>query len=204
MVNIITLNLCKIKSNIQLKGFKPIEQAIYDYYNYCDCNDYSNLKCPGCGNKSLIFYKKYQRNLTYYYNNEMYDISIEIAVCKCNHCSKISGKQKYHAILPEFVLPYVIYEASTIMKALNDYYNKVKVNQILERLKISHKLFYDWIRKFNIYSLSASIVLKLNNDLKQIISKIVNDSTFLINFYNNYNHPYFLFRITCVPLCIIP
>ena len=201
----ITLNIDKIKSNLQILGRTPIEQAIYNYYNYCDCNDYNNLKCPCCGNKSLSFHKKYQRNLVYYFNGEVFDITIDIAVCKCNHCSKIQGRQKYHAILPEFVLPYVIYEASTIMNALNDYYNKVKINQILDRLKIQHKLFYDWIKKFNIYSLSASIILKINNNLKLIINNIVNDnSIFLMNFYNNYNHPYFLFRLTCVPLCIIP
>ena len=201
----ITLNINKIKSNIQILGRNPIEQAIYAYYNYCDCNDYSNLKCPCCGNKSLSFHKKYERNLTYYYNGEMFNVTIKIVVCKCNHCSQMPGIQKYHAILPEFILPYAIYEASTIMNALNDYYNKVKINQILDRLKIQHKLFYDWIKKFNIYSLSASIILKINNDLKQIIINIVNDnSIFLMNFYNDYHHPFFLFKTTCVPLCIIP
>ena len=200
----ITLCIDKIKSNMQILGRNPIEQAIYAYYNYCDCNDYSNLKCPCCGNKSLSFHKKYKRNLVYYFNGKVFDITIDIAVCKCNHCSK-KGRQKYHAILPEFILPYAIYEASTIMKALNDYYNKVKIKQILDRLKIQHKLFYDWIKKFNIYSLSASIILKINNDLKQIINNIVNDnSIFLMNFYNDYHHPYFLFKTTCVPLCIIP
>ena len=190
---------------MQILGKNPIGQAIYVYYNYCDCNDYSNLRCPCCSNKSLTFHKKYQRNLTYYYNGKVFDITIDIAVCKCNHCSKISGRQKYHAILPEFILPYAIYEASTIMNALNDYYNKVKLNQILDRLKIQHKLFYDWIKKFNIYSLSASVILKINNDLKQIINNIVKEnSIFLMNFYNDYHHPYFLFKTTCVPLCIIP
>ena len=201
----ITLSINKIKLNMQILGKNPIEQAIYAYYNYCDCNDYSNLKCPCCGNKSLTFHKKYVRNLTYYNNSEVLDITIDIAVCKCNHCSQIAGRQKYHAILPEFILPYAIYEASTIMNALKDYYNKVKINQILDRLKIQHKLFYDWIKKFNIYSLSASIILKVNNDLKLIINEIAKDiSIFLMNFYNDYHHPYFLFKTTCVPLCIIP
>lgn len=201
----ITLGINKIKLNMQILGKNSIEQAIYSYYNYCDCNDYSNLCCPCCGNKSLTFHKKYQRNLTYYNNVEVFDITIDIAVCICNHCSKIPGKQKYHAILPEFILPYAIYEASTIMKALNDYYNKVRLNEILDRLKIQHKLFYDWLMKFNIYSLSASIILKINNNLKQIINNIVKDnSIFLMGFYNDYHHPYFLFRTTCVPLCITP
>ena len=132
MVNIITLNLSKIKSNIQLHGFNPIEYAINSYYNYCDCNDYSDLRCPCCGNHSLTYHKVYDRNLTYHYKDKMYNVIIKITVCKCEHCSKIKGKQKYHAILPDFVLPYIIYESSTIMKAILDYYNGVKSKEILK------------------------------------------------------------------------
>ena len=73
----------------------------------------------------------------------MNNIIVNITVCKCEECSKTEGKQKYHAILPDFVLPYIIYEASTIMKALSDYYNKIKIQQILDRLQIKHKLLYD-------------------------------------------------------------
>ena len=201
----ITLGIDKIKSNMQILGKNSVEQVVYDYYNYCDCNDYSNLRCPCCGNKLLSFHKKYERNLTYYYNGEIFDITIYIAVCKCNHCSKVAGKQKYHAILPEFILPYMIYEASTTMKALNDYYNEIKIKQILDRLKIQHKLFYDWLNKFNKYVFKASIVLGVMNDIKNVIFEIIKyNSTFLMNFYNNYYHPFFLFRLTCVPLCIIP
>ena len=152
VVNIITLNLDKIKSNIQLQGFNPIEYVINSYYNYCDCNSFSDLKCPCCGNHSLKFHKIYNRNLTYYYNGKMYNVIIKITVCICEHCSNIKGNQKYHAILPDFILPYIIYESSTIMKALADYYNGVKSKQILERLEIRHKLLYDWIKKLNAYS----------------------------------------------------
>ena len=205
VVNIITLNLSKIKSNIQLHGFNPIEYAINSYYNYCDCNDYSDLRCPCCGNHSLTYHKVYDRNLTYHYKDKMYNVIIKITVCKCEHCSKIKGKQKYHAILPDFVLPYIIYESSTIMKAILDYYNGVKSKEILERLEIRHKLLYDWIKKLNAYSFSASIVLEINNVIQNIISKIIEyNSVFLNEFYHNYNHPFFLFRLTCVPLCIIP
>lgn len=203
--SMITLNIDKIKSNMQILGRNPIEQAIYAYYNYCDCNDYGNLKCPCCGNKSLTFHKKYERNLTYYYNKEVINIIINITVYKCNHCSNIPGRQKYHAILPEFILPYAIYEASTIMKSLNDYYNGVKLNQILDKLKIVHKLFYDWIHKMLKYVFPSSIILEIKDEIKGVVLAIMETkSTFLTNFYNNYRHPFFLFRVTCVPLCITP
>ena len=201
----ITLNIDKIKSNEQILDKDPMICAINSYYNYCDCNDFSNLKCPLCGNKCLTHHKTYERHLTYFRNNQRIDIIITITVCKCEHCYKTKAKQKYHALLPEFVLPYIIYEASTIMNALNDYFNKIKVKQILERLEISHKLFYDWLKKFNIYIFYAAVVLSTIVEMKTVISKITfSISTFLMNFYDYYHHPFFLFRLTCVHLCIIP
>lgn len=203
--SMITLNLSKIKSNVQLNTLNPFEYAIKRYYNYCDCNNFQNLKCPCCGNHSLYFYKTYERNLTYYYDGIIHNIIINITVCKCEHCSKIEGNQKYHAILPEFVLPYIIYEASTIMKALYDYYNEAKLKEILERLQIRHKLFYDWLKKLTAYSFSASIVLGIDNNIETVINKIIEyNSEFLNQFYYDYLHPFFLFKLTCVPLCIIP
>ena len=202
--SMITLNLSKIKSNFQLSGFDPIEYAIKGYYNYCDCNDFNDLKCPCCGKHSLSFHKTYERNLSYYYNG-MHNTIINIAVCECEHCSKIEGNQKYHSILPEFVLPYIIYEASTIMKALYDYYNKVKTQEILERIQIRHKLFDDWLKKLAAYSFSASIVLGVDYNIETVIAKIKEyNSQFLNQFYYDYHHPFFLFKLTCVPLCIIP
>ena len=210
MVYIITWNSQNYKLNIQLDindndPIDPIKYIVKIYYHFCDCNNFNNLKCPCCGKRLLSFHKRYERNLVYYYNGKMNNIIVNITVCKCKECSKTKGKQKYHAILPDFILPYIIYEASTIMKALSDYYNKTKIQQILDRLQIRHKLLYDWIKKLNIYSFSASIVLGINNVIKTIISNIISQNSKFINrFYYNYYHPFFLFKSTCVPLCIIP
>lgn len=201
----ITLDIKEInKNNLELGSCEnPIEYAIKSYYNYYYCNDYTNLKCPSCKKNTLSFHKTYKRNLTYYYKEQVQNITIDIVVVKCDHCSKIEGKQKYHAILPEFVLPYIIYEAHTIFESLYEYYNKTKLCEILERLKIRHKLFYDWLKKLSIYSLSASVVLAIENKIKKIITKINEDDYHFLNqFYENYNHPFFLFKLTCVPLCI--
>ena len=202
----IAYNSKKYKSNIQIGiDDDPIKYEVKKYYNYCDCNLFTDLKCPCCGHCSLSFHKQYERNLLYYYNGKMNFITIYITVCKCEECSKIKGRQKYHAILPDFVLPYAIYEASTIMKALSDYFNKVKIEQILKRLQIRHKLLYDWLKKLDVYSFSASIVLGVNNSVNNVISSIINQNcNFLNKFYYDYNHPFFLFRLTCVPLCINP
>ena len=195
----------KINYNFSENELKSMEDIIKLYYNYRDCNDFSDLVCPLCKHKSLTFHKTYERNLTYYINNELVNIKINIIVCKCEHCIKAHNKQKYHALLPEFILPYIIYEASTIIKALNDYFNELKLREILERLQITHKLFYDWLKKIKIYTLSSSIILKSVNNIQKVVSSIFNNnSKFLLSFYDIYQHPFFLFKLTCVPLCIIP
>ena len=103
-------------------------------------------------------------------------------------------------------MPYHIHEASMIIDAAYKYLIKqMKLKQILEKLKITHKLFYDWINKINKYLLPSSIVLKENNKLIKVVKQIYKQrENFLIDFFDNYQHPYFLFRITCVPLCITP
>lgn len=198
----ITLSVNKFNTQNTINSVNDIIKL---YNNYRDCNDFSDLVCPLCGNKGCLhFHKVYERNLTYYENGELINTIVEIIVCKCEHCEKAHNKQKYHALLPEFVLPYHIYEASTIIKAINDYYNKNKLQKIMEKLHITHKLFYDWLRKLKKYTLSSSIILKTINDIKEVVLGIVRDnSKFLISFYDDYNHPFFLFKTTCVPLCII-
>lgn len=199
----ITLSMNKINPQNEIKSMQDI---INLYNNYRDTNDYNDLKCPLCGKSGcLFFHKTYERNLTYYINDELVNITIDIIVCKCEHCEKANNKQKYHALLPEFVLPYHIYEASIIIRAVNDYYNKNKLQEIMEKIHITHKLFYDWLRKLKVYTLKASIILKITNDIKKVVNGIFKDnSKFLISFYNDYKHPFFLFKTTCVSLCIIP
>ena len=201
----ITLSINKINPQLSKNVIKSMEDIIKLYNNYRDCNDFSNLKCPLCNNNCLIFHKEYERNLTYYCNGELVNTKINIIVCKCKYCEKHNNSQKYHALLPEFILPYTIYEASTIIKSINDYLNNIKLIDIMEKLKITHKLFYDWLRKVKKYVFSSSVILKVTNDIKEVVSEIIkNNSNFLISFYDDYRHPFFLFKTTCVPLCIIP
>ena len=205
VISIITLSINEINPKIDKNSINSINEFICMYNNYRDCNDFSNLICPLCHNHSLSFYKTYERNLTYFENSIITNNKIDIIVCKCQYCAKHHNKQKYHALLPEFISPYHIYEISIIIKAINDYLNHKKFKDIIERLQITHKLFYDWLKKILKYTLPSSIVLKINNDLNVVITEMINQSSsFLMQFYDIYHHPFFLFRLTCVPLCITP
>lgn len=203
--SMLSIKLEKINTYFNENEPKTIENIIKAYDNYRDCNNFSDLVCPLCKHKCLVFHKIYERNLTYFIDGELKNIKINIIVCKCKHCEKAHNKQKYHALLPEFILPYAIYEASTIITAINDYLQKKKLDKILERLQITHKLFYDWLKKLKVYVLPSSVILKTINDINKVISEIKKSNTlFLKEFYDIYEHPFFLFKITCVPLCIIP
>ena len=49
------------------------------------------------------------------------------------------------------------------------------------------------------------VPLNVKYVIKTIISNIISQNSKFINrFYYNYYHPFFLFKSTCVPLCIIP
>lgn len=203
----ITFNIKKIKINSQENTISHFNALIDSYNNYCDCNIFNDLKCPCCNNKgTLSFHKKYQRNFSYIDNGVKVDTIIYITVLECKHCKKCNNKQKYHALLPIFILPYHIYEASMIINSIYSYLvKKQKLNEILEKIQISHKLFYDWLIKVKVYLLPSSVILKENNELITITKKIfLLNEKFLIDFYDNYRHPYFLFKETCVPLCITP
>lgn len=199
----ITLNITKSK---YIFSEDTLDAAISEYYSYCNCNNYSSLCCPLCKIKNtLSYYKSYTRNITYYDSNAnlIKNTTINITVLKCNHCNKLTGHQKYHALLPSFIFPYHIYLGKTILLAIKDYFDNQKIMFILNKLSILHKLLYDWLKKFNIYLLSSSIILKEKNNAKLIINKIyLLNNKFLIDFFNFYFHPYFLFKRTCVPLCI--
>lgn len=203
----ITLNSNKIKPFLAENNSTIIDILIMSYNNYIDCNSFNDLKCPCCKMKgTLSFHKYYNRNICYIENDIKIDRVIYIAVLECKYCKECNNEQKYHAILPFFILPYHIYEASTIIINIYLYLIKEKkLEEILEQIQITHKLFYDWLKKMNIYLLPSSILLGENNVLITIVKKIyLLNEKFLIDFFDNYEHPYFLFRKTCVPLCITP
>lgn len=210
----ISINFNKIKpyckfniNNCEFNINNPIEDIINAYYSYVDCNCFSDLTCPLCGFSGCLHYhKSYERNLIYLNDDKPVETKIIIAVLVCSHCKNIKAKQKYHALLPTFIFPYHIYESSLIIDSIyKRICQKIKLDEILNRIKITHKLFYDWIKKIKKYLLPSSVIVKTKNEIIIVINEIykLNDK-FLIDFYNSFKHHFFLFKLTCVPLCITP
>lgn len=191
---------------------KPIKTDIIHiikaYESIGIINDYSTHKCPCCKNNNCMkYHKDYQRNITFIYNDYLIEAKISLIVLECSFCKEVNkGKQKYHTLLPEIIFPYHIYSSEIIMNTLNDrFINKLKIEQIIEKRKISAQLYYKWLKGLFKYLPICSIILECKIKIEEILLKIKLDKDkFYNNFYEKYFHPFFLFKKTCVPLAIMP
>ena len=170
-------------------------------------NDYSEYKCPLCGKKEVLhFHKNYRRNLIFYHGVYEVICKIDIIVLECSHCKEHNkGKQHYHALLPSFILPYHIYSSYIIIDTLYLGLTRGQILKIIEERNISHQLYYSWLRGLDKYKTSASTILSVKDDILSVIINIKEDMyKFLSEFYLSYHHPFFLFKLTCVNLVIMP
>ena len=207
------LNDFSILSNIivnkidNVSGDNTILNKIKDYETIRNINDYSEYRCPLCGKKEVLhFHKTYERNLIFYYDDYEVICKIDIIVLLCSYCKEHNkGKQHYHALLPSFILPYHTYSSYIIMDTLYYGLTKEQFNKMLEERNISYQLYYKWLRGLDKYKTSASTILLVKNEIIEVIIKIKEDMyKFLSEFYLSYHHPFFLFKLTCVNLVIMP
>ena len=188
-------------------GDNTILNKIKDYETIRNINDYSEYKCPLCCKKEVLhFHKTYERNLIFYYDDCEIICRIDIIVLECSYCKEHNkDKQHYHALLPSFILPYHTYSSYIIMDTLYYGLTKEQFNKMLEERNISYQLYYKWLRGLDKYKTSASTILLVKNEIIEVIIKIKEDMyKFLSEFYLSYNHPFFLFKLTCVNLVIMP
>ena len=154
----------------------------------------------------MHFHKTYERNLIFYYDDCEIICRIDIIVLECSYCKEHNkDKQHYHALLPSFILPYHTYSSYIIMDTLYYGLTKEQFNKMLEERNISYQLYYKWLRGLDKYKTSASTILLVKNEIIEVIIKIKEDMyKFLSEFYLSYHHPFFIFKLTCVNLVIMP
>ncbi len=178
------------------------------YEEIMNVNDYAFCKCPLCKKENTLNnHKTYERNIIFHINGYEIIGKIKLIVLECKYCKEINkSKQHYHALLPDFIFPYHIYSSNIIIKTLIDrFINKLKIEEIIEKTRISHQLYYQWIKEFNKYLTVSSIILQTKSIIEEVLSQIKTRLDELqYGCFKNYYHPYFLFRKTCIPLIIIP
>lgn len=193
------------KTNLYSDSLDIIREILI-YEETYTINDYSLLACPCCKKEgTLHFHKLYSRNIVFTIANYLITAKIKLIVLECSHCKKIKEKQHFHTLLPNFIFPYHSYSSTIIFDSITDKFNNNKIEDIINKYKISYQLLYYWIFIFNKYLLSCSIILKITIIISSVINKINEDrNKFLKLFYEHYFHPFFLNRKTCVHLAITP
>ncbi len=100
------------------------------------------LTCPFCGakNPSWEYHDSYSRYLIGFENNVPVSNIIDITRIICSSC------KHPHAILPEIIIPYSSYSLTFVLSVLRDYFYKMKIKDICE------KLHFMILPKFYIFS----------------------------------------------------
>ena len=196
------------KLNLSSQNDTSILYYIKVYESLLTVNDYSNFKCPLCKKEhTLSFHKTYERNIIIHLDGYEVIAKISLIVLECAYCKEYNrNSQHYHAIIPDYIFPYHIYSSNIIMNCLIEHYLKeLTIKQIIEQANISHQLYYKWLNELKKYLTVSSVILKTKANIKEILTEIKSRLEELqYNFYQSYNHPYFLFKETCVPLIIMP
>lgn len=159
-----------IKNN--LKSFK--ENELQDIMPTLE--DVKDQKCPYCKRKnSLVKYGHYGRHISFYHEHEIQDFYVQIQRVKCKSCNKT------HALLPHFVIPYVIMAVFSIAEIVSTA-AKSSAYKLSQISTLSHQLIYTYI----------AMVISFFNDYK-----ILNNKKEYVN-KKNFNEKYF--KTNCVDL----
>lgn len=193
------------KTNINNDSYDILNEILLYEETYL-INDYSNLTCPHCKNhNTLSFHKLYSRNIVFTVGSYIITAKIKLVVLECSYCKKLKEKQHFHTLLPNFIFPYYSYSSKIILYSIEEKFNNNKIEDIINKYKISYQLLYYWISILIKYLLICSTILKIPVIVSNIINEIIKDRrTFLKRFYQQYFHPFFLNKKTCVPLAITP
>ena len=175
------------------------------YEELININDYHSFKCPLCKHNDLSFHKTYSRNIVFHLNNYEINATINLIVLECNYCKEYNkDNQHYHAIIPDIIFPYHIYSSKIVINSLIErYVNKLKVKEIIDKYQLRHQLFYKWLKELKQYLLISSIILETQNGIVEVLNELkIKLEKLQYDIYQQYLHPYFLFRKTCVPVII--
>jgi len=168
------------------------DDTVKQYNNYIDANNFSKHICQNCKTRGRFSRNtSYNRGYVYRENDEVIETTINITVVQCEAC------EKYHALLPAFIFPYHIYSASFILMALEmKLIKQENLIKLLTYLNISPQLLYYWLRVFNKFIPSSSVILSSSlTDNVSLLEHILNDiETFISKFFSDLCVMFFLNR----------
>ena len=127
-------------------------------------DDVKDHKCPYCNRKNaLIKYGHYNRNISFLCENEIKNFYVQVQRVQCKSCKRT------HALLPCFIIPYVIMASFSIAKIVA---NAVKSSayQVCKLFSLPHQIIYTYIRIVLDFFMDFKI---LNNKKEYIKQRIL-------------------------------
>ena len=144
-------------------------------------DDVKDHKCPYCkGKNTLIKYGHYNRNISILQDNKIQNFYVAIQRAQCKSCKRT------HALLPHFVVPYVIMAVISISKIVSNS-AKTSVYKLSNLIELAHQTIYRYIAMVLAFFADYKI---LNNKKEYIKINKFNKKYFLTNCekLSNQNH----------------
>lgn len=138
---------------ITLKN-KNFNQNVDKYFNYIDSYDFITCTCPSCNSiGTLIKHGFYSRRIKI--NNVIKNLTV--LRVKCKECGKT------HAVLPSFVIPYLL---TSINDAVMVIKNELDISKCYSTKHLLKKSYSLWINRVLSFCDNISVVL---NDLHSLV-----------------------------------
>lgn len=147
---------------------KNFNQNVNKYFKYVDSCNFNAFTCPSCGSiGSLIKHGFYDRKIKI---NNIIRILTVLRI-KCKKCGKT------HAVLPSFVIPYLLTSVYDAVAVIND---SLDISKCFSTKALLKKSFSFWIIKIlsffdnlsdafsNLHSLVVQCSLRFNRCFLQI------------------------------------
>lgn len=142
---------CMNKTMIRLKSLncklKNILSSITSLFQRClDQSCLGQEMCPFCGTIGQCrMHGSYQRNLIHFLDGhaQVLKLTIPRVLCSCGHS---------HALLADFIVPYLSYSLPMIFMILADYFsNRIPISKICDKYDISVPVLYRLKKVFLIH-----------------------------------------------------
>lgn len=136
--------LMKTICNGIIKTILEKEDKIVDYYKNIDNLYAGSLICPECKcSGQCIKHGKYLRHIIFDENNDNSKTTINIQRVRCRNCNKT------HALIPVFIIPFKIHEASFFILLVQAFLTKNE-NPYINRFKKDYLLWNNRLKSHDI------------------------------------------------------
>lgn len=165
-----------------LKKYKDYKnQELYIKSLMPTIDDVPDKKCPYCKTKySLIKYGHYHRNISVFLDHNIVNFYVPVQRVKCKGCNKT------HALLPNFIVPYIIMVCFSISKIVSEAISTSAYN-LFKTCNISFQLIYKYIAIVLAFFTDFKI---LNNNKQYVPVQKFNANYFINNCYELSNSKY--------------